>query len=213
MPEATDTALFSLAILGTVLFSYYQGRSVDSSLLAVCWPAVIICGIFVSRLCGAVPQKTLLFHPSTHKLWKGFCLAFLLVFSLGTFLSSAIAVQMTGSRTMVDADFRKNVGAIEQVMIEEHGENNFDVYLIGESLYYDYFNLSDTKPTVNAADIWYITDCDDIFEFLLRSRKPVVVSNEVMKQLAEFAAEDALQQLEQNHSLETHGELVFLFAK
>ena len=48
-----------LGILGTGLFTYYQGRSHDYNLLSVCWPAVLLGFLFADRLLLAIRARLL----------------------------------------------------------------------------------------------------------------------------------------------------------
>lgn len=71
--------IFYLSMLGVGLFIYYQGRSHDFNLIAVCWPAVMIALILTDETIRAVRAKIL----QTRQI-------FLPIFTVGFFLTCSV---------------------------------------------------------------------------------------------------------------------------
>ena len=63
-PEDTMMIVF-LAILGLGLFSYFLGRSYDTTLNAVMYPAIIIAGVFCDKLLSYIRESKRVFHESS----------------------------------------------------------------------------------------------------------------------------------------------------
>lgn len=64
--ERTDMPLNAfLFILGTGMFSYFQGRSWDTNITVVLYPAVILLGIFADRLLAQLSEKKEWMHERT----------------------------------------------------------------------------------------------------------------------------------------------------
>lgn len=163
----SDKMIFLLSILGTGLFSYYQGRSHDYNLPKVIYPALILIVIYCDHLFKSLKNKEL---KNRHMEMIIFFCLFYVVASFAVSLTSnysnitKLAIgnikqlsSHTPTATSVRADFiKQNTKKGEEILIFSHNSG----------IYYLESNTSSSLNIPGTTELFLKEDVNKIVDFL-----------------------------------------------
>ncbi len=161
-----SSILFSLAILGLGIFSYYQGRSHDDVFFSVVYPAIIILGIFLDYLIENYRK-----YMKAEKVYKGFIIL-LITATLSNFATFTIYAIFNekGCSDKLDKRtvFETNIisPALKTARILKNIFGKVDFVINFESYYYIATNQKDNKKFPAYVDIFSYEDCKKILDYM-----------------------------------------------
>lgn len=168
--------IFVLSILGIGVFSYYQGRSHDSVFLSVIYPGIMLIGVF---------SDILLKKLSLVKL-KKYQISNIIIVCISIILLSVLATPTIYSLITDDTiklhfnkEELKNISILED--FSEYDTSNLEFITDYESLYYDKYNIKDTKKFSAKVDIFTYEDCKKVMNFLKETDKDIVIDSNILK--------------------------------
>ena len=169
-----DNAMFfALSVLGIGIFSYYQGRSVDMYFLLICYPGIILLGMYVDRL--FVKKKRILLLP-------------VLFIVIIIDLSNLYYLCNEKINSEIKSDFIDNTSLTYVDLVKRF--DNLDFIVPYESWYYDKYNLEDKKTFPSYVDLFKYSDIEKVIDYLYVCENNVVMSRFELSIIKEYYYED-----------------------
>jgi hypothetical protein len=173
--STSSKILLFLAILGTGLFTYYQGRSCDFNLSCVIWPAVIIAFIFCDRLFRSYRAGML----SASLLLLSYPLLLMVMFSAYTVtvksdkIGAGLLATYRGLRDFNQLNPTENNTRFILNCTGIHRDVN--IYGDRQGIYYAETGLRSGIADFNLIEIMLASDQKRIFNALANSTLPLIV--------------------------------------
>jgi len=178
-----------LTLLGTGIFTYYIGRSHNSNLFHIGYPALMLLGIFADKFCAKfTPKNFVFFLPKikSEALFFGFPLIFLCYFSAVSFFqiynNKAMRENFVSQKFKPDPDvyWIKQVDFIKQrIPVSEEKTPRSDILIIQNNRldYYFALELRARFPLnyVNLAHMFYKEEYAELLEEILSKREKWVI--------------------------------------
>lgn len=177
--------IFVLSILGIGVFSYYQGRSHDSVFVGVIYPGTILIGVFTDILL----EKISLVKAKKYQISNMLIVCINIVW-LSLLATTTIYSLVTDGTIKLhfNKELLKNVTILED--FSEYDTSNLEFITDNESLYYDKYNIKDTKKIPAKVDLFSYKDCEKIMKFLKETDKDVVIHYKILQILESKYKED-----------------------
>jgi len=177
-----------LSILGTGLFTYYQGRSVDFNLMNASWPAILLGFLFVDRLLRGIRARL---------VPRGMCWVALPAVYLGLMALVMMPVAFARVWSFGAAQWRANLGSeswkpadvIDQrtAFIRSHVGKDRDCVILADyqAVYFMETGLRSSLDAPGLTEIFFVEDLEMLRGALMENDPPrhLFVDAETVKKL------------------------------
>jgi hypothetical protein len=164
-----------LFITGCGLFAYFQGRSYDTTIEIVMYPAIILLGIFCSRLFSGITARKLKFHESMLL----FLVAFIFIADGAcSMIYNATAIHNYAWNNAFTTDDDKEDKLAQRLDFLKKNIPEKDTVLIlaknYESYYYASGGYYNPLPLPGSTEIIFRTEIDQLLELIKSTKYPII---------------------------------------
>ena len=208
-----NSLIFSLAILGAGVFSYYQGRSNSDLIIIVSYPAVILIGIFLDTI-----LENFLRYSKIGKVFSG--IIFIVIFSvLANYSASAVystfKYEFVKSRLNKEELFKNNFIEENLKVAKKLKEilGKIDFVSQQESYYYLETEQKDLKRFPARVDLFTFEDVEKIIEFMKEENTSICINTDIYRVLNAAYGEEINKLLEEKYKtveLEQYDWIIFV---
>jgi len=166
------TMVFFLSILGTGMFVYYQGRSADSNLATICFPAIMIITIFADHLLSSLPAS------GKSRAIIVYVVLFFLVFSTAGFIVNVPDIVRTIFGRMKPALEHASTPVTRTIdFVKQNTTEGQEVLILSElsSIYYLKSRTTCPVKIPGPTEIYLLEDCRRIINYLEHSKGNTVL--------------------------------------
>ena len=196
-----SSMIFSLAILGAGVFSYYQGRSNSDLIIIVSYPAVILIGIFLDMI-----LQNFIKYSKTGKVFS--CIIFIVTFIvLANYSASTIYAtlkkEFVSSRLNKEELYENNFMEEELKTVKDLKEilGRIDFVVYQESYYYLETEQKDLKKFPARADLFTYEDVEKIVKFMKEENTSICVNTDLYRVLSGVYEEEINELLEEKYKI------------
>lgn len=170
-----NAMIFTLSILGIGIFSYYQGRSHDEVFSSVLYPFIILTGIFTEIL-----LKRIYISREKKLQVSNIIITSIIILTISFFAMKTIIllIQNNNIHLHMNKEKLKNVTILDD--FSNYDTSNMEFITEYESLYYNRYNLKDTKKMPALVDLFTYKDYEKVVRYLEQTEKEVIVLDKML---------------------------------